>query len=377
MNRILYTLTISLIFCQCTLQKRILNPPYLEKENIAKRIVCYRPIRKTGPAMYIETRENKIIAHNYGHGGGGWSLAPGSAQYIIEKLDQKMKALGMDKKEPIIIIGAGVIGLFSVYELIKKGYKNITIIAEDYNQLPSNHAGGLWSPFHIGDISNRKEFIKKIGINSYNFFLNIAKEKNKDFDCCAKVMPAYFVKKNKELELFVGSVLKPAKKILADFGNGTTRRMYVYDNTMIMNTPLIMSRLTDITINNNVKHIKKKIRTFSELKERVIINCSGYGSKELCNDNELISVQGHLLVLKNQNPKNLNYLLTVSFEKGFLNGHKIKRLYYIIPRHDPGTPFTKIGVIGGTLIEGVEKGTINGNEFDKIIERAKKFYGIK
>ncbi|MCP3660744.1 MAG: FAD-binding oxidoreductase [Bacteroidetes bacterium] len=359
------------------LERRKLLPPKLKKENIKLKISCYRPVRKTGPAMYVENRNNKVIAHNYGHGGGGWSLAPGAAKYVIDKLDLEIKARHLSKNEPIVVIGAGIIGLFSVYELIKKGYTNITIVAEDFSELPSNHAGGLWSPFHIGDISAMKDLVLQIGINSYKFFADIAKGKNDDFKFCAKFMPAYFKEKNRDLELFVGSVLKPAKQVLADFGNGNTKKMYVYDDIMIINTPLTITKLTNKLMNNSVKYVKKTLNSFQELEEKIIVNCSGYGSKKLCNDKNMVSVQGHLLVLKNQNPKSLNYLLTVPIEEGFINGYKVKRLFYIIPRHDPGTPESSIGVIGGTLIEGVEKDVINAEEFNKIIERAKKFYGIK
>ena len=89
------------------------------------------------------------------------------------------------------------------------------------------------------------------------------------------------------------------------------------------------------------------------------------------------SVQGHLIVLQNQDPKKLNYLLTVPIEETIINGHKAKRLFYIIPKRNPEDPETSIGVIGGTLIEGAEEDTPNIEEFDKIIQRAKRFYGIK
>ncbi len=377
MYRVIYSLFLVIILSSFGLEKRKLLPPRLKKENIKLKISCYRPVRKSGPAMYLQTKNNKIIAHNYGHGGGGWSLAPGAARYVIDKLDLEVKAHGITKDEPIIVIGAGIIGLFSVYELIKKGYTNITIVAEDFNQLPSNHAGGLWSPFHIGDISGMKNLIKQIGINSYNFFANIVKGGNEEFKFCAKFMPAYFKEKNKELELFVGTILKPAKKILADFGNRNTKKMYVYDDMMIIDTSLTITKLTNKLMNNNVKYIRRKINSFNEIKEKIIVNCSGYGSKKLCKDKEMISVLGHLLVLKGQDPKSLNYLLTVPIEEGFVNGYKVKRLFYIIPRHDPGTPKTSIGIIGGTLIEGAEKDITNSKEFNKIIQRAKQFYGIK
>ncbi|KAH7719086.1 hypothetical protein AAVH_13481, partial [Aphelenchoides avenae] len=51
----------------------------------------------------------KIVAHNCGHGGCGWSLAPGAASYVGEHLARKMTALGYGNAEPICVIGAGVI----------------------------------------------------------------------------------------------------------------------------------------------------------------------------------------------------------------------------------------------------------------------------
>ena len=50
----------------------------------------------------------------------------------------------------------------------------------------------------------------------------------KKFINCAKFMPAYFNDKNPNLEIFVGSILKPAKKVIVDFGTGNKRIMYAY-----------------------------------------------------------------------------------------------------------------------------------------------------
>ena len=55
-------------------------------------------MRRCGPAMYVESRYNKIIAHNYGHGGGGWSLGPGSAKYVIDKLELEIKTRKLSKR---------------------------------------------------------------------------------------------------------------------------------------------------------------------------------------------------------------------------------------------------------------------------------------
>ena len=93
-----------------------LKPPKLEVENIERKVLCNRPMRLDKPNMDIEAFENKIIVNNYGHGGSGWTLAPGCAEYVVEKFNKKM----IDRNESIVVIGAGVLGLFTVYELVKK-----------------------------------------------------------------------------------------------------------------------------------------------------------------------------------------------------------------------------------------------------------------
>ena len=72
---------------------------------------------------------------------------------------------------------------------------------------------------------------------------------------------------------------------------------------MMINTALTINKLNDEIVSSNVKYTKKKIHSFNEIKEKIIVNCSGYGSKELCEDKDMVSVQGHLIVLKNQNLK--------------------------------------------------------------------------
>lgn len=50
------------------------------------------------------------MAHNYGHGGSGWTEAPGSAMHVIGNLLKATEAAGMTNHEPVTIVGAGIIG---------------------------------------------------------------------------------------------------------------------------------------------------------------------------------------------------------------------------------------------------------------------------
>ena len=57
--------------------------------------------------MSVKGNNNKVIAHNYGHGGSGWTLAPGSASYVNDMLLASEYAKDIEKDTPIAVLGAG------------------------------------------------------------------------------------------------------------------------------------------------------------------------------------------------------------------------------------------------------------------------------
>src|SRR5206468_6707852 len=123
---------------------RRIIPPKLTNAHLGKRVLCHRPMRKGTPMMNVEKIADKVVANNYGHGGSGWTLGPGSVKYVIDLLEREIPK---DPKDtPIAVIGAGAIGLFSTIELIDRGYTNITIVAENFSDLTSHNAGGLLAP---------------------------------------------------------------------------------------------------------------------------------------------------------------------------------------------------------------------------------------
>lgn len=82
-------------------------------------------------------------------------------------------------------------------------------------------------------------------------------------------------------------------------------------------------------------------------------------------------------MLRDQVPANLQQMILVYFDKGKTESHQdIKRSFYIFPKHLLGTPANDVGVIGGTFIEGSTPDTPNMNEFNIVVENAKKFYGL-
>jgi len=69
-----------------TLEIRKITPPKLDSLHLGPQITCHRPMRHGAPNMSVTKQNEQIIAHNYGHGGSGWTLGPGSAQHVNDLL---------------------------------------------------------------------------------------------------------------------------------------------------------------------------------------------------------------------------------------------------------------------------------------------------
>lgn len=358
---------------------RKITPPKLDVAHLGPRILCHRPMRHGSPKLNVEQRYDKVIANNYGHGGSGWTLAPGSADYVNNLLINSKYRSDLKSNTPITIIGGGVIGLFTAYDLFTKGYTNLTIVAESFDALTSHNSGGLVAPVSMDNDSEIKSIIYKIGFKAYKFYKVIADKRHPHFADGAVVLPTYFENRDDSgLEPYVGVVMEPAKDVVLDFGNGTTRYMVAYDDVIFVDVSKMMTALADYLKKNKVRFIKKKIHSFSQIRDKFIVNCTGIGAKELSSDDKMLSVQGHLIMLKNQKVADLQHMIFVYFkEKATKSGQKLTRSFYIFPKHLSNSGVNDVGVIGATFIEGATSLTPNQEEFDIVLKNAKEFYGLK
>lgn len=362
-----------------TKEIRHINPPQLSTEHMGRRILCHRPMRRGTPNMTVEKQGEQVIAHNYGHGGSGLTLAPGSARYVNDLLINSEHAKDLTKDTPITIVGGGVLGIFTAYDLIQKGYNNITIMAESFKDLASHRCGGLIAPVSMDNDPALQKIVNQIGIDAYKFYESIAKSAHPHFKKFVRIIPAYFENREESgLEPYVGKVMRKAKDVILDFGNGTKRSMVSYDDGMFVDPAEMMVDLTKYLKDQKVRFLRQKISKFSDVKTKYVIDCTGLGSATLNKDDAMVSVQGHLIMLKDQKPEDLQYMILVYFKEGKTkSGQKIKRSFYLFPKHFPNTSPDKIGVLGGTFIEDATDKTPNTEEFEIMIKGAKDFYGIK
>jgi len=110
-------------------------------DRIFRITVCLRPFRAAGPRMDVEKLGDKTIVHNYGHGGSGWSLSWGSATVAT-----KSAMTAAEGSQDIAVLGAGAIGLTSATMLQRAGAR-VTIYAKERAPFTrSSRATGSWTP---------------------------------------------------------------------------------------------------------------------------------------------------------------------------------------------------------------------------------------
>jgi glycine/D-amino acid oxidase-like deaminating enzyme len=108
-------------------------------DRIFRVTVCLRPFRAAGPRMDTEKLGDKLIVHNYGHGGSGWSLSWGSADVAVRKV------LEAGVKEAAVI-GCGALGLTAALTAQRMGLR-VTIYAKERPPfVRSARATGSWTP---------------------------------------------------------------------------------------------------------------------------------------------------------------------------------------------------------------------------------------
>ena len=118
---------------------RGLVPMRLTPDQLIDLKCCLRPLRASGPNLATETVGRKLVVHNYGHGGSGWSLSWGSAEVAVGKALTALPA-------SVAVIGCGIIGLTSAIVAQRSGLPVTIYAREMLPQTRSFRASGSYTP---------------------------------------------------------------------------------------------------------------------------------------------------------------------------------------------------------------------------------------
>lgn len=345
-----------------------LIPPDLSLDNIKENITCIRSHRERIFRIDTELLNNKIIVHNYGHGGAGWTFLFGAVEESIKQFQEKYPAFAKASADTysVCVIGAGCYGLLTALTLYEMGYK-VRIVAEKTEDLQSDKAAGFFFPRHR-KCSNPQEIaiFRSIGLSSYKQYLSIINGTHKFIKRGPILVPAYF-----SLDIDPGfepyieqNLIDKPEHVMIDFGNNKKYLAQEY-KIIFINPSVLMQELRQEVKTRNISIENKKISDFSEICENIIFNCSGQQAKFLTKDPKLVPVQGHLITLKNPNLNNL-YLINFKVTDKLPDGRLRDELIYYAPKN--------AGILGITFIRGQDDPNSNSHEFDRLLKRSQEFF---
>lgn len=272
--------------------ERVLVSP----ERIIRTVVGLRPFRPSGFRVGAETLGDKLLVHNYGHGGGGVTLSWGTANLAVETVIESGRG------GPAAVLGCGAVGLATARLLQNRGF-DVTIYAR---ALPpdttSNIAGASWYPSLVVD-----EALRTAAFNAQ--FESAARFSHRYFQGLVgdyygvRWRQQYFLSRALEQDPWDYTLLRdlfPDARRLPPSEHPFAAPHVLIDNMMFIEPPVYLNALLrDFQLAGG----RVRVQAFATpaevvaLREPIVLNCTGLGARELFGDRELTPVKGQLTVL--------------------------------------------------------------------------------
>lgn len=292
--------------------------PIFGKGILKEPVICVRPGHKTSLVqIQAEEKDGKLISHNYGHSGVGWSILFGTVEKAIENFEKLNQKHNLNSNEEITIIGLGVIGLVTALTLFYRGYKNIKLIGEKFLNTASFNAGGLIE-FSLSTIyqPEKLEYMNKLFKTTFEEYRKIETGKHEFINSGVKEVDYYtdYYQENAGLHYLaeLGLIPKFQRVILQLGEKEETNRELFHFRTYHVSTYVIMNNLLDTCKKLSIPIEYKKLKSINEVSTRIVFNCTGMGSKELNNDDNMYPICGHGFVLNEESISNHDYIIRLT-----------------------------------------------------------------
>ncbi len=330
------------------------TPVNVSPERVIRTVVGLRPFRPAGFVVRAESLGDKLLVHNYGHGGGGVTLSWGTAYLAADMVSAS------GKTGAAAVIGCGVVGLATGRTLQRRGF-DVTIYAKEMPpETTSNVAGASWFPTMVIDEQKRTtafdaQFERAARIAHRAFQLLVGDEYGVHWREQYYLSDREDEVSDEPWDYKMLRDLFPAARSLKPSENPFPARYVLVDNMMFIEPSIYLNALLrDFYLaGGRVRRAAfAESRELSTLKESVIVNCTGLGARELFGDREVTPIKGQLTVLLPQ--PEVDYAMVTA-------------ALYMFPRRD--------GImLGGTFERGVETLDVNREAEQRILAGHKHIF---
>jgi glycine/D-amino acid oxidase-like deaminating enzyme len=284
-----------------------LAPIRAHKDRIFDITVCLRPFRAQGPRLETEMLGDTLVVHNYGHGGSGWSLSWGSGAIAVQK------ALATSPRQ-IAVIGCGALGLTSAILAQRAGVQVTIYCKELVQQARSARATGSWTP--DSRIALTQDAGPQFGVlweqmartswKTYRSYLGLAGNPVQFADRY-NLSDIPFAQAHEKAEALNTMGFASYMDRIADItahpqvlppGANPFPVPYVRRSTGLQFNihDYAHQLLNDFRLAGGVIVMREfhAPGEFTQLKEKVVINCTGYGARVLWKDESIVPVRGQI-----------------------------------------------------------------------------------
>lgn len=300
-----------------------LPPVRVAESRIIRTVAGLRPYRAAGFVVRREALGDKVLVHNYGHGGAGITLSWGSSRLAAD--------LGLaGQSGPAAVIGAGAMGLTTARLLQEAGIAVTIHTAALPPDTTSAAAGGQVSPFgHFEDElvtpEWRTQFAAAMAYSWTRFQQMVGDQYG------IRWLPTY--EETRRSEPADAERFLPDWRSLAPAEHPFPVGNMVRYRTLYVETPRFLAQLTaDFLRAGGTMRVRRfdSLAELTTLPDPLIFHCTGIGARELAGDEEMIPVRGQLAVLEPQHevqyafagragymfPRKDGVLLGGTFERG-------------------------------------------------------------
>jgi glycine/D-amino acid oxidase-like deaminating enzyme len=279
-------------------------PIRADTDRIFRITVCTRPFRPAGPRQDVERVGDKVVVHNYGHGGSGWSLSWGSADVVV----RKVLGEGSAQRE-VAVIGAGALGLTAALTAQRAGLKVTIYARERAPYVRSVRATGSWTPDSrialasaaAPDFPAQWEAMARTSFAMYMTYIGAAGTPVEWTDrySLSDGQPHVHTGEGRDYVEYMDRIadLTPGSH---DLPPGATPfpTKYVRRSTSLTFNVADYARqlMTDFLIAGGTIETREfhSPQELTALPQRAIINCTGYAARQLWSDESIVPVRGQI-----------------------------------------------------------------------------------